>query len=96
MKKTTASKSFEVLGPPLQGLLGDGRAVGSEVGLPLARASPQVVERDHGGGDRLVLVALALADDQQSSLLLLGGGRAGHPRMSITTRTERITLMEAS
>ena len=36
VKNTTASKAFEVLGAPLQGLLGDGGAVGPEIGVPLA------------------------------------------------------------
>ena len=69
-------KGIQILGTPLEGLLGDGRAVGPEIGIPSPRASPQVVERDHGGGDRLVLIALALADEQQVPLLLLREGRA--------------------
>ena len=72
-------KGIQVLGAPFQRLLGDGRAVGPEKGVPLPRASPQVIERGHGGGDRIVLIALALADEQQVPLLgrFLREGRAG-------------------
>ena len=68
---------IQVPGLILEGLLGDGRAVGPEGGVPSARVSAQVVEGDHGGRDRLVLVSLALTDDQQVPLLLLGEGASG-------------------
>src|SRR5262249_34520485 len=45
---------------------------------PLPGRAPEVVERHHRGGDRLVLVPLALADDEEVTLLLLLGREGGH------------------
>src|SRR5262249_38792464 len=57
------------LGSPLPRLLGDGGAVGPEKGFPALRATADVVERGHGRGDRVVLIAFALPDHQQPARL---------------------------
>ena len=92
-------KGIQVLGAPFQRLLGDVRAVGPEKGVPPPRASPQVIERRHGGGDRIVLIALALADEEQVPLpgrFLRDAPRRSCSRIKSSVRMCRVNLISAS
>ena len=69
-EKSHGIEGIEVLSAPLQRLFGNGGAVSPKNSVPVLRVSPEVVEGDHRGGDRLVLIALALPNDQEPPLLL--------------------------
>src|SRR4029077_1476375 len=63
-------EGIEVLSAVLQRLFGNRGTVGPKKSVPVLRASTEVVEGDHRGGDRVVLISFALPNDQEPPLLL--------------------------
>src|SRR5262249_33077279 len=70
-EKSRGMEGSEVVSASVQRLFGNGGAVGPKKSVPALRASPEVVEGDHRGGDRVVLIAFALPNAQEPPLLLL-------------------------